>query len=49
MSDFEKFKEKLPDKEKFYNFVTDRKFSDIEYWHVLNVWKKTEIETMKDN
>ena len=35
MSDFEKFKEELPDKEKFYNFLTVKKISDKEYDHVL--------------
>ena len=28
MNDFEKFKEKLPNKEKFYSSLTDRKFTD---------------------
>ena len=37
MSDFKKFKEELPSKEKFYNSLTDRKISDKEYEHVLNV------------
>ena len=40
MSDFEKFKEELPSKEKFYSLLTDRKISDREDKHVLNVWKK---------
>ena len=40
MSDFEKFKEELPSKEKFYSSLTDRKISDKEYEHVLNVWTK---------
>ena len=48
MSDSEKFKEELPNKEKFYSSLTDRKISDIEYEHVLNVWKKIEMKTMKD-
>ena len=48
MSDFEKFKEELPIKEKFYSSLTDRKISDKEYEHVLNVWNKFEMKTMKD-
>ena len=40
MSNFEKFKEELPSKEKFYSSLTNRKVSDKEYEHVLNVWKK---------
>ena len=48
MNDFEKFKEKLPIKEKFYGFLTNRKSNGKEYEHVLNVWNKFEIKTMKD-
>ena len=48
MSDFEKFKEKLPINEKFCSLLFDRKVNDKEYEHVLNVWKKFEIETIKD-
>ena len=47
MSDFENFKEKLPSKEKFYSFLSDRKISDKEYEHVLKVWKKIEMKMMK--
>ena len=37
MSDFEKFKEQLPSKEKFYSlFLTGKKVSDKECVHVLN-------------
>ena len=48
MNDFEKFKEKLPINEKFYSLLFDRKVNDKEYEHVLNVWKKFEIKTIKD-
>ena len=48
MTGFEKFKEESPIKEKFYSSLTDRKVSDKEYEHVLNVRKKFEMETMKD-
>ena len=36
MNDFEKFKEKLPSKEKFYSSLTNRQITDKEYEHVLN-------------
>ena len=52
MSDFEKFKEKLPSKEKFYSSLTGKKVdeqrSGKEDEHVLNVWEKFEIKAMKD-
>ena len=48
MSDFEKFKEKLPSKEKLYSLLTDKKNSDKEYEHVLQVWDRFEMKTMKD-
>ena len=34
--------------ERFYSFLTGRKITGKEYEHVLNVWNKSEIETMKD-
>ena len=46
ISGFEKFKEELPSKEKFYSLLTDRKISGKEYEHVLNVWKKIKKKTM---
>ena len=42
------FKKELPNKEKFYSSLTERKISDKEYQHVLNVWKKFETKIMKD-
>ena len=48
MNDFEKFKEQLPSKEKFYSLLTAKKISDKEYEHVLKVWKKFEMKTLKD-
>ena len=47
MSDFEKFKEELPSKEKFYISLTRKKISDKEYEYVLTVWNKFEMKTMK--
>ena len=48
MSDFEKFNEELPSKEKFYSLLTDKKISDKEYEQVVNVWKKFEMKALKD-
>ena len=41
MNNFEKFKEELPSKEKFYSLLTGKKVSD-------KVWNKFEMKTMKD-
>ena len=38
----------MPSKEKFNSSLTGKKISDKEYDHVLNVWNKFEMETMKD-
>ena len=47
MSDFEKFMEEtLPRKEMFYSSLTGKK-SDKEYEHVLKVWNKFEMKTIK--
>ena len=48
MSDSENFKEELPSKEKFYSSLTDRKISNEEYEHVLSVWNKFQMKTIKD-
>ena len=48
MGDFKKFKEQLPNREKFYSSLTDKKNSDKEYKHVLKVLNKSEMKTMKD-
>ena len=47
MSDFEKFKEELPTKEKFSS-LADRKITDKEYEHLLSVLNKFEMKTMKN-
>ena len=36
MNDFEKFKEELPSKEKFYNLLTGKKISGKEYEQMWN-------------
>ena len=48
MGNFEKFKEQLPSKEKFYSSLTDKKISDIEYQHVLKVWNKFGMKDYQD-
>ena len=40
MSGFEKFKEELTSKDKFYSSLNYRKITDKEHGHVLNVWNK---------
>ena len=47
MSDFEKFKEKLSSKEKFYSLLRGKEISDKEYDNV-KVWNKFQFNTMKD-
>ena len=47
MTDFKKFKEQLPSKEKFYSSLTGKKISNKEYDYVLKVWKRFEMKTMK--
>ena len=47
MSDFRKFKEELPSKEKFYSSLTVKN-SDKKYEPALNVWNKFKMKTMKD-
>ena len=46
MSDFEKFEEQLPSKEKFYSSLAGTKIIGKEYKHVLK--NKFEMKTMKD-
>ena len=46
MLDFKKFKEPLPSKEKFCSSLTGKKISNND--HVLKVWNKSEMKTVKD-
>ena len=48
MSGFEKFKEKMPNKEKFYSSLTRKKISDKEYEHVFKVRNRFEMKIKKD-
>ena len=45
---FKKFKEQLPSKGKFYSSLTGKKNSNKEYDHMIQVWSKFEMKTMKD-
>ena len=47
MSDFEKLKEELPSKRKFYDYLAGKNLSSKESKHTLNVWKKSEMKTIK--
>ena len=47
MTDFKKFKEQLPSKEKFYSSLTGKRISKKEYDHFLKVWNKFEMKMMK--
>ena len=49
MSDFKKFKERLPSKKKFYSQLTSKKLVKKEDNHVLKVWDKFEMKAMKEN
>ena len=44
MSDFEKFKEELPSKREFQDYLTGKNLSGKESEHALNVWKKSEMK-----
>ena len=46
--DFEKFNDTLPSKNKFYRSLSVKGISDKEYQHVLKVWNKFEMKTLKD-
>ena len=48
-TDFEKFNEELPGKQKFYSSFNDRKVSVNENEHVLTVKKKFEMKTIIAN
>ena len=37
-----------PSKEKLYSSLTNSKISATKYEHVLNIWNKFEMKTMKD-
>ena len=45
MSNFEKFKEQLSSKEKFYSSLSCTNISDKKHEHVLKVWNKFEMKT----
>ena len=47
MTSFKNFKELLPSKEKFYSLLKVKRMINKEYDHVLKVWNKFEMKTMK--
>ena len=48
VSGFGMFNEELSSTEKFYSLLTDNKISDKDHKHVLKVWNKFEMKTVKD-
>ena len=48
MGGFERFKEEMPSKEKFYSSLTCKKISDKEYEHFFKVWNRFEMKIKKD-
>ena len=48
MTDFKRFKEQLPSKEKLYSLLTGKKISNKKYDHILKVWNKFEMTTIKN-
>ena len=44
MNNFEKFKEQIPDKEKFYSSLTGKNISGKKYEHVLEQMFETNLE-----
>ena len=48
MTNFKKLKEQLPNKEEFYSLLKGKKIRNKEYDHVLQVWNKFEMKTIKD-
>ena len=49
MSDFGKFKKKLPSKQKFNSSLTGKRINDKDYKHVLKIWNTFQMKTMKNN
>ena len=48
ISGFEKFKERFPSKENFCSLLTDKKFFDKEYEHIVKVWNRFKMKTIND-
>ena len=47
MDSFEKFKEGLPEKSKFYSFLSNGHIGDEDYEHV-RVWKVFKVKILKE-
>ena len=48
MSGFEKFKERLPSNKTVYSLLTVQEIGDKKCEHVLKVWDRFEMKTIKD-
>ena len=48
MSDYKKFKEKLPCKAKFPSLLLGKNTSDNKYEHSVKIWSAFQMETMKN-
>ena len=48
MHNFEKFNETFPSKNEFYSSLSGKGIIAKECQHLLKVWKKFEMKTMKD-
>ena len=48
MTDFKRFEEQLPSKEKLYSSLTGKKISNKKNDHILKVWNKFEMTTIKN-
>ena len=48
MCSCKKLKEQLPNKERFYNSLADKKNSDKDHELNVKVWDKSEMKTLKD-
>ena len=46
MDSFDKFNEKLPQKEEFYSILNDEHISDEDYKHAQNVWNTFDLKNM---
>ena len=46
MDSFDKFNDKLPAKEDFYNILNDEHISDEDYKHVQDVWNTFSLKNM---
>ena len=48
MNNFEKLKEELSSIEKLFSSLTSKIINEKEYEHILHVWNKFDLKTIKD-